>query len=207
MTGRCCFFLMIAFFLSFNVFSQDHFRNELRKIISNKGNVILDDDSLQKELDTFFEENSSKMSPQQLADCYHDFGLRWYFKVRSNKEARFLSQAIYYFEKSADLKRSIPTPDINSLKSTLYNLGVVYARSNKFFDAIKAYGELIQIKEVSIKTINALRAQGKAYRMIGDYHKALDSFGLMLEITAQNQNQVKKRVHLFKTHISKKIIK
>ncbi|WP_108869649.1 CHAT domain-containing protein [Aquimarina aquimarini] len=158
---------------------------QYQKELSLLINADLEHIAKQKQLDHFFEDNVQKMSPQELADCYHDYAYQWCYKQQWKKRNKkfFLDTAITIFQKSATIKRSDSLLKNYSLKRTLYNLGVIYSNKGDFFDAIKAFSEIIEIKEIDKKTINAYRGLAKTYTRIGDFHKALHCFDRLITLS------------------------
>lgn len=172
--------LVFILLITFPVCLQGQYQKELAAIISS----VEETSVKQQQLDSFFNFNKHYIPQIALADCYHDYGYKWYYK-RWAKEYKqnLLDSSLLYTEKAAKIKRVLVDTDKVSLKKTLYNLGNMYSKKNDFFGAVSIFNELIEIKPIDSKTLSGYRALGNSYAKIGDFDKALNIIDYAIMIT------------------------
>lgn len=173
--------LFIVLFLSLNVKGQTfYYQNQVREIISLEKPLL----EKQQSIDSLISINRDSISDLELAECYHDVGLRLYYREwKKNSVEKNIKTAIENFEKAAKIKRNLTPLNEHELKRTLYNLGFCYGMNNELFKSIKAYSELVKLEEIDITTLNAYRELGKALKNVGDYYRAIEAFDKLIGLT------------------------
>ena len=131
----------------------------------------------QQKIDSFLNAHNKTMSPEVLADCYHDLGSKWYYSnwIDYGKTGD-MENAIWVTEKAVELKKNVDSLNQDSLKKSLYNLGYFNYLNDDIFEAIEAYTRLMETGEEDRRTKNAYRELGKCYSAIGDFHKSIFFF-------------------------------
>ncbi len=170
-------------FFVFTLIANAQYQKRLLSIISSSDSI----DRKQQLINRFFESSTDSIPLQELADCYHDCGYKWYYKRwKKEKKAVLLTKSIKNTEEALALKRKLPEIDAKSIKKTLYNLGFLYSKQQRYFDAIDIYDELITIPPLDKKTLSSYRAQTNAYINIGDFDKALATISQLINLTKQD---------------------
>lgn len=198
MKYRSFIFTCIYFFASIGIYSQSF--TKFKDILSQDIAI----DSTQKLVNSFLGKNIESLSKEELAECYHAYGI-WFYRKQKNKEG--IKSAIIYSNKAADLKRKIETLNPKSLKKTLYNLGFFHGKNDDFASAIEHYQEIIAIPSVSTKTIASFRALANIYPKLGDFHKALDHIDHMIQLLKKDNNNTNTLIqgYLTRADINSKI--
>ena len=153
------------------------YQQQLRELISSEASK----EDIQEQIDIFFKDNATIITEVELADCYHDVAVHWYYKIRwrQKNDQTALKKAIKYLEKASEIKRK-NHDDFYSLKRTLYNIGFFYRTLNQPFDAIDPLTEIITLEGTDKKTLQAHRELAYIFTQIGDFHKALTNINKIL---------------------------
>ncbi len=166
------YFLIVCVFCSIYCNSQSP--EQLLAIFSQDSFNIQEK---QCRIDSVLSINEKVLSDLQLADCYHDLGSKWFFRNwKKSRDKKQLFGAIKATKKAILLKKKTDSCTPKSLKKSLYNLGRFHAINKDIFSEIDTYSKLTKILPEDHKTQSAHRELGLAFRKIGDFHQALDSF-------------------------------
>ncbi|TPN87697.1 CHAT domain-containing protein [Aquimarina algicola] len=149
-------------------------QEKLRSIIASNASIEV----RQQQLDSFFLIEKDKIPLKVLADCYHDYSLRWCYGVQWRKAGNnsFSEQAIEYAKKALKIRENLSDRNTKDLKNTLFNIGYFNYLKENYFEAIKAFSDLVDLEHTDTKTMDANRMLGNAYTKIGDFYKALRYF-------------------------------
>lgn len=132
---------------------------------------------IQQQIDSFFLGEKEKMTPEILADCYHELANKWYFEQwwDSGKDDD-IENAISYTQKALKVKRGIKDLENASLNKSYFNLGVFYSYKGEIYAAIDAYSSITE-NGTDIELLQDTRLElGYLYLVTGDFYKALDQF-------------------------------
>ncbi len=146
---------------------------------------------VEKQLHLFFKTYKDSLTPNELADCYHDYATDWFYKKKKdNKTAiRYINEALLLKRKTKD---SLP----KTYKKSLYNLGFFYKKELKYFEAIDALEQIVELKVLDKITIKAYKELGILYSKIGDFSKALENFN---KAEKHQENSAKSDIKLLTT--------
>ncbi len=177
------------------LFSFPQQQEKLREIIASSRPIEV----RQQQLDSFFLEETKGISAKVLADCYHDYGARWWYYTRwiRQRDLQFLDQAIAYAEKAARMRKKQDTVDPVALKKSMYNVGFFNYLKADYFEAIDAFLDLVIVGETDAKTMQAYRMLGNAYTEIGDFYKALHSFEKVISFAKKDSLQRKLLINTY----------
>ncbi|SHJ39249.1 CHAT domain-containing protein [Aquimarina spongiae] len=172
-------------FFFFVIFSYSQEKEEFDKIIGLK----LKREVKEQKIDSFFNVHKKSLASNILADCFHDLGSKWYFKNwTKGRKKEDIKQAIYYTEKSLQIKRTLPDIENCSLNKTLYNLGYFNSRIQNFYDAINYYEEIVEKGKrycdaalpKKDKILFSYQELGSSYMAIGDFYKSVENFEYLI---------------------------
>ncbi|TCI90205.1 CHAT domain-containing protein [Tenacibaculum sp. M341] len=186
------FLFSISLFLltSISGHTQEKNLDSLKTILSSKvTNNIKEDQAIK-----FIESNKSIILPDELGNCYQEYG-KWFYIIDKKKKAN-LKKAIFFTKKALNIKREHKV-SIISLKKTLYNLAIFYTRSNNYFEAIKYYQIIKEISEVDKNTLSALRELSKLYTITGDFYKALINLNGLIDLSSKDTVLRKKTMQAY----------
>jgi tetratricopeptide (TPR) repeat protein len=125
--------------------------------------------------------------PDQQKKCYIEAltKIAW-LKIHSLE----LNEALTYAQKAHNAEKQLySTHDYQAL--ALSTLGVVYQRSKRFSDAIDIFSELISIAQTrkdTKKNIVGLLDRAVTYKMLHQYHAALEDYLLVQTLLKQNSD-------------------
>lgn len=146
-------------------------------------NENFDDETIERNIESFFKANEEVLSNRELAECYHDRGGRWHYSnYLNNGDIEELDKAIFYTNKALEIKRRLTGEEICAINRTLYNLGLFHYDKGLLKKSLSYYGQLL-IKEDAKYCINkgadylidwALLHSTTIHMETGDYLKARD---------------------------------
>ena len=176
------FFLLLSFFVNGQ-------QDQLLNIISDTTDIEVK----QKKIDSFFEVNKKSISPRLLADCFHDAGLKWYYRNwRKQGNQADIDKAIQYTQQALEIKKKLDSLEKGSLEKSMYNLGYFLNSDERYYDAITAYQDLVKNGKDLKKIQNANRELGELHEFVGDFYKALDRYESYIE-NYKSQNNLQQR--------------
>ena len=182
------FFILFFTFLSVVGYTQDE---KLLELINADSSMEI----RQRKIDSLLKIYELEMSPKQLADCYHDLGLRWYYRkwegIRNDTD---IKNAIAYTKKALDLKRKLDDLEKGSIEKTMYNLGFFFYSNDKYYDAIDAYLNLIKDGRDLEKVQSGNREVGELYEIIGDFYKSLNHYEEFISFYKSKDSLSKKEI-------------
>ncbi|MEL7148135.1 MAG: tetratricopeptide repeat protein, partial [Bacteroidota bacterium] len=142
-------FTLIILIYAFTVTAQDP------AIVRSIAGSDLTFEDKRDSLSHFFTNLPDSIDQAKLAECYHDYALRWFYKIVRKKDIAGLDSAIAYFEKAIVLRRNLSPPDFASLKKSLYNQGVCYRKKGAHEKRLKVLVEIASIQEIDNRTLGA----------------------------------------------------
>ncbi|WP_075344243.1 CHAT domain-containing protein [Tenacibaculum agarivorans] len=169
------FILSIFLILPFSGFSQKSL-DSLKNILNSK----LSNNTKEKKVEEFIKNNKSRLIPEDLANCYQEYG-KWFFLLDMKNRA-YLEKAISYTEKALKLKKE-HNVNSKSIKGTLYNLGYFYAKQKNYFKAIDYFEQIKEISEVDSNTLKSLRELSNIYMKTGDFYKTLNNLNTLIRLS------------------------
>jgi len=184
------FFILLGISIPYTLYSQQD-KDEFTKLLESSIDLKLKE----RKLDSLF---VHKKSPYTIAtaDNYHDYGVFLYKKWKKTKEKRTLSKAILYTRKSLFIKDSLQIKRSKSLDKTLFNLGFYNSKIQNYFTATNYLLRLSEIGQLD-KKIFANSELSKAYKEIGDYHKALIAIEKAIKLCPNESKYDKRKVNLY----------
>lgn len=142
--------------------------------------IVNSDSSLeirQKQIDSLLQTKDSASPDENLADFYHDLGSKWYqnnwWDYGNDND---IQKAIFYAQKSYNIKKQVGGLQEGSLEKTLFNLGYFHFLKGKTYEAIDFYELLVEKGQDNRLIQKANRGLGLLYMSIGDFFRALSSF-------------------------------
>mgnify|MGYP001799377237 CR=1 FL=1 len=178
--------LLLIFALSVTAQNTSALREIIRSELSFEDKQIA--------LNTFFDTLPDSTDDAKLAEYYHDYGYRWFYRVYRKVAPGGLDSAIIYFQKAANIRRTLSPPDYASLKKSLYNLNVCYQKKGETDKRLQLFTEIANIPEVDSRTLGALRELGKFYLSRGDYYRSLESLDKLIDLASGVKGREEKLV-------------
>ncbi|CAM1345287.1 CHAT domain-containing protein [Tenacibaculum amylolyticum] len=186
------FIVIITSLLLISPPSNAQYLDSLKNILSSKVSKRIKETEGGK----FIVEHQKKMIPDDLANCYQEFGKWFYLEGKKSNNRKNLKRAIFYTEKALSIKQD-NNVSLSSLKATLYNLGSFYYKNRNYFKAIECYERIKEVAEVDSNTLSALRMLSKIYLEIGDFYKALTNVNSLISWSSKETSLRKKTMQAY----------
>jgi len=153
----------------------------------------------QQKMDSLIKSKELESPSEILAEFYHDLGSKWYQNNwwDSGNDSD-IEKAIFYAQKSYNIKKQVSGLQDGSVEKTLFNLGYFHFLKGKIYEAIDFYELLVDKGQDNRLIQKANRGLGLLYIAIGDFYKALDSFESVLTYYMEKPGN---ETTLIKTHI------
>ena len=100
---------------------------------------------------------------------YHSYAKFLFIKNKKNESYKYLYKAI-------ELRKKNQEDDLESLKKSLFNLGLYYSRSGKFYKSINVFKELTDLPKEDRLRMKAYSELIMLYSEIGDFEKSKSFF-------------------------------
>ena len=105
----------------------------------------------------------------KLSYVYHIYASDLFKNKKSN-------ESIQYLRKAIEIRKKNKEKDLQSLKKSLFNLGLYLYRENDYFQAIDVFNELIILPNEDRLRIKAYSELINSYEKLGDYEKCINYF-------------------------------
>ena len=134
-------------------------------------------EAIEQKIDSFFITHEKEMSPEQLANCYHDVGNQWYHEEWwKSGEKSDIENAISYTKKALDIKLTIENLEKSSLEQSAYNLGAFHELKGDLYGALDYFFFITEKGRDEEMIQDAKLEIGRLFIEIGDFFKALNQF-------------------------------
>ena len=125
----------------------------------------------------------------ELADCYHELGSKWYYSnwLEHNSMSE-LEEAIGVTQKSLKYRLSEKMLDTLGVKKSFYNIGFYNSAMNNHFEAIRSFKDIVLFGGGDAMNLDARKFLGLEYLELGDFNKAILEFEEILLDASTNSS-------------------